>query len=116
MQRASIDAAAALMSSGNSRNTNRTLPVSIYFDRNIGNTFWPKAAQCGQLIEEYSVMVIGAFVDPMAMSGSDTGLTTAAAIALCARATFGAAVDAKARRAAKAMRQRTFNGYSETDW
>jgi hypothetical protein len=62
------------------------------------------------------VMVIDAFADPIAMSGSDTGLATAAAIALCATATPGAAVDAKARRAAKAMRQRTFNGYSETDW
>src|SRR6267143_1130684 len=74
MQRASIEAAAALMSSGNSRNTKRTLPVSIYFDRNIGNTFWPKAAQCGQLIDEYSVRVIGAFADPIATSGGDRGL------------------------------------------
>ena len=61
-------------------------------------------------------MVIGASVDPIAMSGSDTGLATAAAIALCARATPGTAVDAKTRRAAKAMRLRTFSGYSETDW
>ena len=60
-------------------------------------------------------MVIGASADPIAMSGSDTGLATAAAIALCARATPGTAVDAKTRRAAKAMRQRTFNGYSEMD-
>ena len=116
MQRASIEAAAALISSGNSRNTKRTLPVSIYFDRNIGNTFWPKAAQCGQLIDEYSVMVIGAVADPIAMSGSDTGLATAAAIALCARAAVGTAGDAKARRTAKAKRRRTFNGYSKTDW
>jgi hypothetical protein len=61
-------------------------------------------------------MVIGAFSDPMAMSGSETGFATAAAIALCARAVAGTAGDAKARRAAKAMRQRTFNGYSETYW
>src|SRR5260370_17112697 len=86
MQRASIEAAAALMSSGNSRNTKRTLPVSIYFDRSIGNTFSPNAAQCGQLIEAYSVIVIGAFGEPIPMSGSDTGFATAAAIALCARA------------------------------
>src|SRR6186713_1276977 len=104
MQRASIDAAAALMSSGNSRNTKRTLPVSIYFERNIGNTFWPKAAQCGQLIDEYSVSVTGAFAEPMAMSGSDTGLATAAATALCAMAAPGKAGEAKARRVAKAMR------------
>src|SRR5260370_21609752 len=84
MQRASIEAAAALMSSGNSRNTKRTLPVSIYFDRSIGNTFSPNAAQCGQLIEAYSVIVIGAFGEPIAMSGSDTGFATAAAIVLCA--------------------------------
>ena len=95
MQRASIEAAAALMSSGNSRNTKRTLPVSIYFDRSIGNTFWPKAAQCGQVIDEYSVIVIGAFGDPMAMSGSDTGLATAAAIALCAMAAPAKAGDAQ---------------------
>src|SRR6185436_20915628 len=112
MQGASIEAAAALMSSGNSRNTNRTLPVSIYFVRNIGNTFWPKAAQCGQLIDEYSVSVIGAFADPMAMSGSDTGLATAAATALCAMAATGKVSDAKARRAARAIRGRTFNGHS----
>ena len=42
MQRASIEAAAALMSSGNSRNTKRTLPVSIYFDLSIGKTFCSK--------------------------------------------------------------------------
>jgi hypothetical protein len=80
------------------------LPVSIYFDRNIGNTFWPKAAQCGQLIDEYSVSVIGAFADPIAMSGSDTGLATAAAMALCAMAAPAKAGDAKARRTVKAMR------------
>src|SRR5690349_19176642 len=84
IQRASIEAAAALISSGNSRNTKRTLPVSIYFDRNIGKTFSPNAAQCGQLIEAYSVMVTGAFAEPIAISGSDTGFATAAAIALCA--------------------------------
>src|SRR5882757_8871101 len=84
MQRARIEAAAALTSSGNSRNTKRTLPVSIYFDRSIGKTFSPNAAQCGQLIEAYSVMVIGAFADPITISGNITGLATAAAIALCA--------------------------------
>src|SRR5690242_13725959 len=104
MQRARIEAEAALMSSGNSRNTKRTFPVSMYFDRSIGNTFWPKAAQCGQLIDEYSVSVIGAFSEPMAMSGSDTGLATAAAIALCAMAAPAKAGDTKARRTVKAMR------------
>src|ERR1700736_595995 len=61
MQRASTEAAAALMSSGNSRNTKRTLPASTYFDCSIGNTFSWNAAQCGQLIEAYSTMVTGAF-------------------------------------------------------
>src|SRR3982074_57025 len=84
IQRASIEAAAALMSIGNSRNTKRTLPVSIYFDRNIGNTFWPKAAQCGQLIDEYSVMVTGALTEPSAMSGSVAGFATRGAAASCA--------------------------------
>ena len=43
-------------------------------------------------------MVIGASADPMAMSGSDTGLATAAAIALCATAAPEKAGDAKVRR------------------
>jgi hypothetical protein len=65
-------------------NTKRTLPVSIYFDLNIGKTFSPNTAQCGQLIEAYSVMVTGALIDPIAMSGSDTGFATSAAVVLCA--------------------------------
>src|SRR3984893_7897254 len=81
MHRASIEAAAALMSSGNSRNTKRTLPVSMYFDLTIGKTFCSNAAQCGQLIDANSVMVNEAFVDPSAMSGSATGFATSAAVA-----------------------------------
>ena len=103
MQRASIVAAAALMSRGNSRNTKRTLPASIYFDRSIGKTFWPNAAQWGQVSDEYSVIVTGAFSDPIAMSGKDTGFATAAAIALCAIAEPANGDDAKARRTAKAI-------------
>src|SRR5258708_37355629 len=110
MQRASIEAAAALMSSGNSRNTKRTLPVSMYFDRSIGNTFSPNAAQCGQLIEAYSVMVIGAFGEPIAISGSDTGFATAAAIALCADAVPVKACAACARRATARAWRRIFKG------
>ena len=86
MQRASIEPAAALMSSGNSRNTNRILPVSMYSVLIFGNTFSVKAAQCGQVIEAYSVMVTAAFVGPSAMSGSDTGLATSAAF--CASASL----------------------------
>src|SRR4051812_7486171 len=115
MQRARIEAAAALMSSGNSRNTKRTLPVSIYLDRSIGNTFSPNAAQCEQLIDAYSVMVTGAFGDPIAMSGSDTGLATAAAIALWATAARAKNGAVEASRATMAMRWRGFNGLFQFD-
>src|SRR5256714_11966995 len=79
MQRASIDPAAALMSSGNSRNTKRILPLSMNSDLIFGNTFSVKAAQCGQVIEAYSVMVTEALAGPSAMSGRDCGLATSAA-------------------------------------
>src|SRR5271166_1534839 len=82
MQRASIEAAAALSSSGNSRETKRTLPVSIYFDRSMGNTFSSNAAQCGQVSEEYSMMVIGALSLPSAMSGRAGGF--ASSVRVCA--------------------------------
>lgn len=82
MQRASTEAAAALMSSGNSRETKRTLPVSIYFDRSIGKTFSSNAAQCGQVSEEYSTMVIGALSLPSAMSGRAGGF--ASNVMICA--------------------------------
>src|SRR3954453_8409839 len=52
----------------------------------MGNTFSPQAAQCGQLIEAYSVIVTAAFGEPMATSGSVTGFATCAAMALCASA------------------------------
>src|SRR5580692_2066389 len=87
MQRASIEITAALMSSGNSRNTKCTLPVSIYFDRSIGKTFSSNAAQCGQLIDAYSTMVTEALTGPSAISGSDAGLAASAAVAFCALAT-----------------------------
>src|SRR5450755_4253687 len=79
MQRASIEPAAALMSSGNSRNTYRILPVSIYSDLIFGNTASLKAAQCGQVIDAYSVIVTEALAGPSAMSGSDIGLETSEA-------------------------------------
>ena len=84
MQRASTAADAALMSSGNSRNTYRTLPVSIYFERSIGNTFCSNAAQCGQLIEANSKIVTGALGSPSAISGSAVGWVSRAAAMLCA--------------------------------
>src|SRR3954466_10622630 len=79
MQRASIEPAAAVMSSGNSRNTKRILPLSMYSDLIFGNTFSVKAAQCGQVIEANSVIVTAALAGPSAMSGSDTGLAPSAA-------------------------------------
>ena len=48
----------------------------------FGNTSALKAAQCGQVIEAYSVIVTEASAGPIAMSGSETGLATSAA--LCA--------------------------------
>jgi hypothetical protein len=59
------------------------LPVSIYSDLIFGNTVSLKCAQCGQVIEAYSVMVTVALAGPSAMSGSDTGFATSAAVAPC---------------------------------
>src|SRR5208283_6101707 len=50
----------------------------------FGNTCSLKAAQCGQVIEAYSVMVTLASAGPSAMSGSDCGFATS--VALCAKA------------------------------
>src|SRR5947199_5853281 len=58
----------------------------MYSDLICGNTFSLKAAQCGQVIEAYSVIVTGASFAPIAMSGNDTGLATSAAVAPCASA------------------------------
>src|SRR5882757_10671273 len=85
-QRASIEAAAAFWSSGNSRNTKRTLPVSIYFDRSIGKVVSVNVAQWEQVIEEYSTMVTLASRGPSAISGSETGSMASPAVALCAMA------------------------------
>src|SRR5947208_14251094 len=74
------------MSSGNLRNTKRTLPVSIYSDLIFGNTFSLKAAQCGQVIDAYSVMVTEALAGPSAMSGSDCGFATSDALCAIASA------------------------------
>jgi hypothetical protein len=75
----------------------------MYFDRNIGKTFCPNAAQCGQVSDEYSVIVTGAFSGPIEISGKDTGLATAAAMADCAIAELASGEHVRARRAAKAM-------------
>src|SRR5262249_25833462 len=52
----------------------------------FGNTSALKAAQCGQVIEAYSVMVTLASAGPSAMSGRDTGFATS--VALCAIASL----------------------------
>src|SRR6201995_3652583 len=51
----------------------------MYSDLSLGKTCSLKAAQCGQVIEAYSVMVTAASFGPSAMSGSETGLATSAA-------------------------------------
>src|SRR5919204_4787078 len=52
----------------------------MYSDFSFGKTSLLKAAQCGQVIEAYSVMVTAASAGPSAMSGSDTGFATSAAV------------------------------------
>src|SRR6185437_788478 len=99
MQRASIDAAAALTSSGNSRDTKRTLPASIYLVCSVGNTFSANAAQCGQVREEYSMTVIGAVTDPIAMSGRPTGFAANAAMSLSGLGASGEGDPDQAREA-----------------
>src|SRR5262249_26476777 len=118
MQRTSIDAAAALTSSGNSRDTKRTLPVSIYFDCSIGKTFSANDAQCGQVREEYSMTVIGAVADPIAISGKLAGLAASAvmsslALAASEEGCAPQALDAKSAAktiAARAARREKGNG------
>src|ERR1700757_1557944 len=90
MQRASVEAAAALMSSGNSREMKRTLPASMYFDRSIGNTFSSNAAQCGQVSEKYSMMVIGAVSLPSTISGRAGGF--ASSVMVCALSAWAGSI------------------------
>src|SRR5579883_390332 len=111
MQRASIEAATAFSSSGNSRETKRTLPVSIYFDRSIGNTFSSKAAQCGQVSEEYSMMVTGALSLPSAMSGRAGSFASSVMVsALPALAGGGAKTALTTNRLSAARRTGLGNG------
>src|SRR5258708_11474762 len=109
------------MSSENSRNTKRTLPLSIYFDFSIGKRLSWKAAQCGQLIDAYSRMVTGAFWAPSGMSGSDGGFAPTADVALCAMASLSglncakpamAASPANDKAVAKARRITTINSFA----
>src|SRR5262245_51505841 len=86
----------------------------------MGNTFSPQAAQCGQLIEAYSVMVTVALDEPIEMSGSDTGFATCTARALCARAGVTAtaaasATTAKQRRNAQRLMVKETPGRNMAD-
>src|SRR5262245_33319831 len=65
-----MKAPAAIGSNGNSRRMYFTFPVSIYFSLSCGNVVSEKCAQCGQVIEAYSMMVTGAWSDPIMMSPS----------------------------------------------
>jgi len=58
----------------------------MYLVFNSGKVVAAKCAQCGQVIEAYSVIVTGALAGPSAMSGSDTGLATS--VAPCAMASL----------------------------
>src|SRR5258708_39417595 len=52
----------------------------MYSDLIFGNTALSKAAQCGQVIDAYSVIVTDASAGPSAMSGSETGFATSDAL------------------------------------
>src|ERR1700720_3776875 len=58
----------------------------MYSDLILGNTASLKAAQCGQVIDAYSVIVTEALAGPSAMSGSDIGLVTSDALCAIASA------------------------------
>src|SRR5215475_6043711 len=47
-----------------------TLPVSMYFSFSFGKVLTANAAQCGHVIEAYSMMVMGALGEPIGMSSS----------------------------------------------
>src|ERR1700722_5569167 len=76
----------------------------MYSDLILGNTASLKAAQCGQVIEAYSVIVTEALAGPSAMSGSDTGLATSDA--LCAIASVIRRKGENPTRAASPVRDR----------
>ena len=72
-QRAVIDARASFSFRRNSRNTRRTLPVSMYFSLSVGSTLVWKLAQAGHVMEAYSTIVTGASGEPIARSGIGPG-------------------------------------------
>src|SRR5579859_5441063 len=62
---------------GKSRKISLALPVSIQFFLISGRVFSAKSAQCGQVSEAYSMMVIGASALPI-ISSIGQGLSVAA--------------------------------------
>src|ERR1700758_1432057 len=77
----------------------------MYSDLIFGNTSALKAAQCGQVIDAYSVMVTLASAGPSAMSGSDTGFATSEALCAIA-ASISRSGDSKPLNAARPVRDR----------
>jgi hypothetical protein len=69
-QRASMEAANARGSSGNSRKTMRTLPVSTYLVLRSGSTLVWNCLQWPQVMEAYSTIVTLASALPMTRSGN----------------------------------------------
>src|SRR5690349_24942283 len=76
----------------------------MYSVFSFGKTSLLKAAQCGQVIEAYSVMVTAASAGPSAMSGSDPGLATSPA--LCAIASVISRSGDSPAKAARPVRDR----------
>src|SRR5579872_4777227 len=80
MQCVTTDAVSAVSSRGKSRKISFAFPVSIHISLTLGRVRWSKAAQCGQVKEAYSKMVIGASSLPSTRSFSSCTGT------FCARA------------------------------
>src|SRR4051794_36372177 len=76
----------------------------MYSVFSFGNTVALNAAQCGQVIEAYSVMVTAASAGPSTMSGSDTGLATSDG--LCAIASEISRSGVSPARAARPVRDK----------
>src|SRR6476661_7115341 len=70
----------------------------------LGNTVSLKLAQCGQVIEAYSVTVTVALAGPIAMSGNDCGFATSAAF--CAIACVTSRSGDRPARAARPVSDR----------
>src|SRR5215831_19880793 len=63
-----------------------TLPVSMYFSFSLGKVLTAKAAQCGQVIEAYSMIVTGAVAEPIGISSSGPLASNSSTEKVCASA------------------------------